>query len=103
MRSKIPAFLSTIPLAIACGSATHEGRGALPMTSAAAAQHGAHMTVASTFGDDVAFLKQHTDVVVLGDGTGARVAVAPGYQGRVMTSSAHADAGASYGFINREV
>lgn len=57
---------------------------------------------ARTFGGDVAFLREHTEVVVLGDGTDGRIAVAPGYQGRVMTSSARGDAGASYGFINRD-
>ena len=36
------------------------------------------------FRDDVSFLKQHTKIVTLTDGTAA-VAVAPAYQGRVMT------------------
>ena len=43
--------------------------------------------------DDVAFLRKHTPVVVLTDGQGMRVAVAPDLQGRVMTSSARGDAG----------
>lgn len=55
------------------------------------------------FGDDVAFLKQHTSVVVLSHGDGASIAVAPGLQGRVMTSSASGDAGASYGWIHRDL
>jgi hypothetical protein len=53
----------------------------------------------SNFGEDVAFLKKHTEVVVLRQGDGA-VAVAPAYQGRVMTSSATGDAGTSYGWLN---
>jgi hypothetical protein len=53
-----------------------------------------------TFAADVAFLREHTDVVVLSRGP-ARVAVAPIYQGRVMTSAATED-GRSYGFIHRE-
>ena len=53
-----------------------------------------------TFASDVAFLREHTDVVVLSQGL-ARVAVAPSYQGRVMTSAASED-GRSYGFIHRE-
>ena len=58
-----------------------------------------------TFADDVAFLRKYTNVVVLGDpaGGGPAVAVAPEYQGRVMTSTATGDGGASFGFINREV
>jgi hypothetical protein len=53
----------------------------------------------SNFGEDVAFLKKHTEVVVLSQGNAA-VAVAPAYQGRVMTSSATGDAGTSYGWLN---
>jgi hypothetical protein len=58
---------------------------------------------AGSFGSDVAFMKAHTEVVVLGEGTDAKVVVAPGYQGRVMTSTARGDVGSSYGWINREV
>ena len=57
-----------------------------------------------TFGSDVEFLKKHTDIVVLRDASGqAQVAVAPAWQGRVMTSSAGGDAGLSFGWINREL
>lgn len=56
------------------------------------------------FQDDVAFLKQHTQVVVLTDESGqARVAVNPDLQGRVMTSTAGGEDGASFGWINREL
>ena len=59
---------------------------------------------ASTFGDDIAFLKGHTDLVVLTDKAGqAKVAVSPQWQGRVLTSSAAGDAGRSFGWINREL
>lgn len=53
----------------------------------------------SNFGEDVAFLKKHTDAVVLRRGDAA-VAVAPAYQGRVMTSTATGDGGNSYGWLN---
>jgi hypothetical protein len=53
----------------------------------------------SNFGEDVAFLKKYTEVVVLRQGDAA-VAVAPAYQGRVMTSSATGDTGTSYGWLN---
>lgn len=57
-----------------------------------------------TFGEDVAFLKRHTSVIVLQAGQGgARVAVCPDLQGRVMTSSAKGDGGPSFGWINREL
>jgi hypothetical protein len=59
---------------------------------------------AANFGDDVAFLEKHTPVVVLSDRSGfAKIAVAPAWQGRVMTSTADGDAGLSFGWINREL
>lgn len=53
----------------------------------------------SNFGEDVAFLKKHTEVLVLRQADAA-VAVAPAYQGRVMPSSANGDNGTSYGWLN---
>ncbi len=61
-------------------------------------------TFAATFGDDVAFLKKHIEIVVLTSEDGhAKVAVAPAWQGRVMTSSADGDSGYSFGWINRDL
>lgn len=55
-----------------------------------------------TFGTDLAFLKQHTEIHVLQDAaSGARVAVAPAWQGRVMTSSISGEAGDSLGWIHQ--
>jgi len=48
------------------------------------------------------FLQKHTQLVELTDSGGARVAVAPQYQGRVMTSSCDGPAGMSFGFVNRD-
>jgi len=57
-----------------------------------------------TFGNDVAFLKQHVSVAILSDAEGmAKVAVVPSMQGRVMTSTAEGDSGASFGWINRDL
>jgi hypothetical protein len=57
-----------------------------------------------TFGDDLAFLKQHTEVVILSDTTGdSQVAIIPAMQGRVMTSTAEGSDGLSFGWINREL
>ncbi len=55
-----------------------------------------------TFDDDVEFLRRHTDVVVLGDDRGGRIAVVPRYQGRVMTSTAGASE-PGHGWINRDL
>jgi hypothetical protein len=63
-------------------------------------------TIASyaSFGEDVDFLNNHIEVVVLSDPDGlTRVAVAPAWQGRVMTSTAGGAAGLSFGWINREL
>lgn len=54
------------------------------------------------FTDDVAFMKKHTQIVLLQDGDAA-VAVAPAYQGRVMTSTFDDKTGPSFGWINRPV
>src|SRR5664279_6551839 len=63
-----------------------------------------HSACATSFGDDAAFLKSHTELIVLSDEQGqAKVAVSPAWQGRVMTSTAGADAGLSFGWINREL
>jgi len=57
-----------------------------------------------TFGDDLAFLRKYTDVVLLSDISGdSQVAVLPKLQGRVMTSTAESMAGLSFGWINREL
>ena len=53
------------------------------------------------FGDDLAFLKKHTAIHTLSNDAGAQIAIAPAWQGRVMTSSADGLAGASLGWIHR--
>ncbi len=74
---------------------------ALSLTGCAAIRSGDD-AAANTFGDDVAFLKEHVDVVVL-EQDDSKVAVVPDYQGRVMTSSAEGNDGASYGWLNYKV
>ena len=59
---------------------------------------------AVTFGDDVSFLREHTDVIILSDQRrAAKVAVIPAWQGRVMTSTSGDDGGPSFGWINRDL
>ncbi len=59
---------------------------------------------AASFGDDVAFVQNHTGVVVLHDKSqSAQVALAPAWQGRVLTSTANGASGTSFGWINREL
>ena len=58
----------------------------------------------ATFGDDIAFLRKHTTVIVLGnEASAAQLALAPVWQARVMTSTAQGNSGWSFGWINREL
>lgn len=57
---------------------------------------------APTYQEEVAFLKKHTEIIELTSGS-ARVAIAPAWQGRVMTSTASAPEGNGFGWINPEV
>lgn len=60
--------------------------------------------VAATFGEDVSFLRRHTEIFVLKDTAGAaELAVSPSWEGRVLTSTAQHDGGRSLGWINREL
>ena len=57
---------------------------------------------AATFGDNVDFLRRHTQTVVLSSKDGAaRVAICPALQGRVAVSTAGGESGPSFGWINR--
>ena len=55
-----------------------------------------------SYGEACQFLSQHTTLLELSDSHGARVAICPEWQGRVMTSTCDGPAGPSFGFINRE-
>jgi hypothetical protein len=57
---------------------------------------------AAPFDSDLEFLRRHTSIVELADARrAARVAVAPAYQGRVMTSTTGGDGAPSFGWIGR--
>ncbi len=53
-----------------------------------------------TFGEDLEFLKQHLETIVLRNTEGAAIVVVPEYQGRTMISTNGGDQGSSYGFVN---
>ena len=58
-------------------------------------------TVPGTYGYDLSFLNNYQESVVLSDSLGmAQVLIIPGWQARVMTSTAKGPAGFSYGWIN---
>ena len=55
-----------------------------------------------SYGEAREFLSLHTRLVELVGSRGARVAVCPDWQGRVMTSTCGGMTGPSFGFINRQ-
>ncbi len=58
----------------------------------------------NTFGNDVSFMKEHTQIIKLSNSMGkGKVAISPALQGRVMTSSSNGLSGRSYGWINKEL
>ncbi len=56
-----------------------------------------------TFNDDVAFLRKHTEVILLStDDEAGQIVIVPEYQGRVMTSTLNGGQGIGFGWINYE-
>jgi len=55
-----------------------------------------------SYGKAREFLAKHTKLVELTNGDGARVAICPEWQGRVMTSTCGGMEGISFGFVNDE-
>src|SRR5438093_4511373 len=66
-----------------------------------AADRPAAPTSSGRFESDVAFLREHAEVLTLTDPSGARVALSPTYQGRVMTSTTGGGDRPSFGWIGR--
>ncbi len=58
---------------------------------------------AKNFGQDIEFLRNYVDTIVLGEDGGPQIAVVPDYQGRTMTSSVCGASGPSNGWINYRV
>ena len=74
----------------------------LAMGSCRSGEHKERIPEFSPFDDDIAFLQKYTDVIVLADSKGkSRIAVIPGLQARVMTSTAGPPDNLSYGWINK--
>ncbi len=64
--------------------------------------HAAEANGPATYAEQREFLSRHTQVLELSDGRGARVAICPQWQGRVMTSTSGGLSGPSFGWINRQ-
>ena len=71
---------------------------AIVSTAQAAKEKGKAMS----YGEAREFLAKRTKVIELTNDDGARVAVTPEWQGRVMTSTCDGPDGTSFGFINRK-
>jgi hypothetical protein len=54
----------------------------------------------NSFGQDLEFLRQHVETIVLANDEGAQLVVVPAYQGRTMTSTSNGLEGTSYGYLN---
>ncbi len=98
MNLRIVALLSIA--SVVAGCATDESKSA----SKAAKEGAAAQVQEGGFSDDIAFLRAHTEVVILKDRSGkGQVVVLPKMQGRIMTSSATGPDGLSFGWVNREL
>lgn len=74
----------------------------LAMTSCGSGEKTERIPPFSAYDNDVAFLRKYSPVVELSDREGkSKVAVMPGLQARVMTSTAGPPENLSYGWINR--
>ena len=72
------------------------------VNSCGSGEKGERIPPNSPFDDDITFLKKYSPVIELTDAEKrSRVAVMPGLQARVMTSTAGAPDNLSYGWINR--
>ena len=72
------------------------------VSSCGSGEKGERIPPNSPFDDDIIFLKKYSPVIELTDAERrSRVAVMPGLQARVMTSTAGAPDNLSYGWINR--
>jgi hypothetical protein len=89
-RDSFQSFLRRLAAAVVLAS--------LACASQAAEPKGKTMS----YGQAKTFLAKYTAVVELTNSSGARVAVCPAWQGRVMTSTCGGDDGLSFGFINEE-
>ena len=85
---------------VAIGSEKENENGGLPFIKRFDVSEEA--SAGEKFADDVAFMEEHTPIVLL-HRDDAAVAVAPAYQGRVMTSTFDRKFGPSFGWINRPV
>lgn len=58
------------------------------------------MATLRNFGEDLAFLRQHIETIVLANSDRQQVIVVPAWQGRTMTSTTRGADGFSYGWVN---
>lgn len=93
--SRFPRTASRLLSLLVCGTVVSV---AAIDTAGGADQKGKSMS----YGEAINFLAKHTQLVELANDTGARVAIAPEWQGRVMTSTCAGRSGTSFGFVHRE-
>lgn len=96
MKIRIEALVAVLFIACACASSGNKSN---------SGEMNKENFEEGTYGYDLTFLKEHEiEIIELTNETGeARILLAPGYQGRVMTSSASGQEGTSFGWINHDL
>ncbi len=103
MRLRPPPFVLPLAAALSACAAGGPAPAAAPTapTAPAAAPAPPPAAPGASFADDVAFLRERGEVIVLEGPGGGRVAVSPTYQGRVMTSAV-GEGSPSLGWVHRD-
>src|SRR6478736_5110230 len=88
---------------LVAGSLAAAACGGGPIAQSSSAESGPTSSppLSTPFSSDLQFLNAHTHIVRLKGADGAQVAVAPVYQGRVMTSTTGGSDAPSFGWIGR--
>jgi hypothetical protein len=97
-----PVFATALAaVLVGCGGGS--GQDSPAQGSATNTSSGASVARPKSFSGDVAFLKEHVDVIELGTGKGPGLVIVPAFQGRVMASTFDVESGVGNGFINYDV
>lgn len=102
MSRSVNTLFSLSRLSTSKASVLWGGLLAVASTQLVGCKHTALPLGSGPFADDAVFIQAHTGLLVLQKGDAA-VAVAPDYQGRIMTSTYDLKNGPSFGWINRPV
>jgi hypothetical protein len=103
MRVRPVIAVAAIAALVGCGGGSGQDSPAAAGSGKTNTSSGANVAKPTSFAGDVAFLKEHVDVIELGTGKGAGLVIVPAFQGRVMASTFDVEMGVGNGFINYDV